>query len=136
MKLTFIAKVSACFLLATALLNILWDEISSPLLFNTLRYNANPNRAYIPTFLDPDRPRALSQSIDLGGGKCKWMPPLYSVPEEEDFHKTLIVGYPSGDKRMVFIQMEALAGYPAKDEWDFAYLGKSRAVHLLFFIYM
>lgn len=34
-------------------------------------------------------------------------------------------GYPSGDKRMIFIQMEALTGWPAKDEWDFEYLGDS-----------
>ena len=26
---------------------------------------------------------------------------------------------------MIFIQMEALTGWPAKDEWDFEYLGNS-----------
>lgn len=40
-----------------------------------------------------------------------------------DFQKTLIAGFPSGDKRLTFIQMEALTGLPAKDEWDFEYLG-------------
>jgi len=50
---------------------------------------------------------------DLGGGKCKWGPPNYDVPpkEEVQFHKTLIAGYPSGDKRMIFVQMEALTGW-------------------------
>ena len=41
---------------------------------------------------------------------CKWMPPVYEVPENVDFHKTLIAGFPSGDKRMAYLQMEALAG--------------------------
>ena len=35
----------------------------------------------------------------------------------------MVAGYPSGDKRLTFVQMEALTGLAAKDEWDFAYLG-------------
>jgi hypothetical protein len=36
----------------------------------------------------------------------------------------MVVGFPSGDKRMTFVQMEALTGWAAKDEeWDFEYLG-------------
>eukprot|EP00553_Chaetoceros_curvisetus_P005821 CAMPEP_0204616668 /NCGR_PEP_ID=MMETSP0717-20131115/3861_1 /ASSEMBLY_ACC=CAM_ASM_000666 /TAXON_ID=230516 /ORGANISM="Chaetoceros curvisetus" /LENGTH=32 /DNA_ID= /DNA_START= /DNA_END= /DNA_ORIENTATION= len=31
----------------------------------------------------------------------------------------MVVGYPSGDKRLTYIQMEAISGWPAKDEWDF-----------------
>jgi hypothetical protein len=50
---------------------------------------------------------------------------MYDVPATLDFHKTLVAGYPSGDKRMIFQQMEALTGWPAKDEWDFEYLGDS-----------
>eukprot|EP00986_Skeletonema_menzelii_P013972 scaffold8686_cov122-Skeletonema_menzelii.AAC.2 len=38
---------------------------------------------------------------------------------------TVIAGFPSGDKRMIFVQMEALTGWPAKDEWDFEHLGMS-----------
>ena len=34
-----------------------------------------------------------------------------------------MVGYPSGDKRLTYIQMEALTGLTAKDEWDYKYLG-------------
>ena len=52
-------------------------------------------------------------------------PPAYEVPTDIDFHKTLVAGFPSGDKRMTFIQMEALTGWPAKDEWDFEHLGDS-----------
>ena len=52
----------------------------------------------------------------------RWQPPTYHVPDL-DFQRTLVAGYPSGDKRLVFIQMEALTGLPAKDEWDFKYLG-------------
>jgi len=59
-------------------------------------------------------------SLDLGDGVCKWVPA--ETPETDgviDFHKTLIAGYPSGDKRMVYIQMEALTGWAAIDSWDF-----------------
>jgi hypothetical protein len=64
-------------------------------------------------------------SINLGDGKCKWTPPIYDVPENETFTKTLIAGYPSGDKRLTFVQMEALTGLSARDEWDFAFLVSS-----------
>lgn len=64
-------------------------------------------------------------SLDLGNGNCKWQPPLYEVPDDIEFYKTIIAGYPSGDKRLTFVQMEALTGYAAKDEWDFQYLGMS-----------
>ena len=64
-------------------------------------------------------------SLDLGGGNCKWQPPAYEVPDSIDFKKTIIAGYLSGDKRMIFVQMEALTGWPAKDEWDFEFLGMS-----------
>ena len=46
------------------------------------------------------------------------MPPEYEVPNNIDFFKTLIAGFPSCDKRMTFIQMEALTGWAAVDEWD------------------
>ncbi len=64
-------------------------------------------------------------SISYGDGTCKWQPPAYDVPEDIDFWKTMVVGYPSGDKRLTFVQMEALTGWPAKDEWDFKHLGMS-----------
>ncbi len=38
-------------------------------------------------------------------------PPAYNVPDDIEFYKTLITGFPSGDKRMIFIQMEALTGW-------------------------
>lgn len=50
-------------------------------------------------------------------------PPAYEIPEEIDFYKTIIAGFPSGDKRLTFVQMEALTGWAAKDEWDFEFLG-------------
>jgi len=76
---------------------------------------------YIPASLEENIQRMLS--LDLGNGDCLWQPPAYDVPNNIDFHKTVIAGYPSGDKRMIFLQMEALTGWPAKDEWDFKYLG-------------
>jgi len=62
-------------------------------------------------------------SINLGGGKCKWTPPTYDVSTDIIFNKTIIAGFPSGDKRLTFIQMEALTGLSARDEWDFQFLG-------------
>eukprot|EP00565_Helicotheca_tamesis_P002451 CAMPEP_0185741410 /NCGR_PEP_ID=MMETSP1171-20130828/38944_1 /TAXON_ID=374046 /ORGANISM="Helicotheca tamensis, Strain CCMP826" /LENGTH=405 /DNA_ID=CAMNT_0028413379 /DNA_START=492 /DNA_END=1709 /DNA_ORIENTATION=- len=64
-------------------------------------------------------------SVDLGGGKCRWTPPSYEGIENTTFFKTVVAGYPSGDKRLTFVQMEGLTGLPAKDEWDFEYLGMS-----------
>jgi len=112
-------------LVAIAVFAVINHEDFSPLLYHTLRgktahYTAN-NNIYIPPSLDEDKQRTLS--LNLGGGACKWQPPNYEVPESINFHKTFITGFPSGDKRMVYLQMEALAGFSAKDEWDFAYAG-------------
>ena len=65
---------------------------------------------------------ARKLSIYLGDGKCEWTQPIYDVPENINFTKTLIAGFPSGDKRLTFVQMEGLTGLSARDEWDFAYL--------------
>jgi len=62
-------------------------------------------------------------SLYLGDGQCSWTPPDYDIPADKNFKKLLIAGYPSGDKRLVFLQMEALTGLPTKDEWDFENLG-------------
>jgi hypothetical protein len=106
---------------------------------------------FIPHSLSHEDGRRLS--IDLGGGACEWTLPEYDVPANINFHKTVIAGYPSGDKRMIFLQMEALTGWrklwlspnsylftetmksfvltardtfvAAKDEWDFWGLGMS-----------
>ena len=64
---------------------------------------------HVPHSLSLADGRALS--TNLGGGNCKWEAPIHDVPKELNFHKTLIAGFPSGDKRMIFIQMEALTGW-------------------------
>ena len=64
--------------------------------------------------------RRLSQYF--GNGQCLWEPPTYDVPENITFTKTLVAGFPTGDKRLTFVQMEALTGLSARDEWDFAFL--------------
>ena len=51
--------------------------------------------------------------------------PMYDVPTDINFHKTVIAGYPSGDKRMILMQMEALTGWPTKDETDLLGSGMS-----------
>jgi len=108
-----------------AIFAVVKDEISSPLLFRTLRGKTKyySTDIFMPPSLDVDSQRLLS--LDLGGGSCKWQSPIYNVPEELDLHKTLIAGFPSGDKRMIYVQMEALTGWPAKDEWDFEFSGMS-----------
>ena len=68
---------------------------------------------------------ARKLSLYLGHGICQWEAPIYDVPEDINFTKTLIAGYPSGDKRLTFVQMEALTGLSARDEWDFAFLVSS-----------
>ena len=105
-----------------AVFQIVRDEVSSPLLYRVLRGESSYSDItdlYAPPSLTDDSRRALSLdvdsqralSLDLGGGNCKWQPPQYDVPEEIEFHKTVIAGFPSGDKRMIFIQMEALTGW-------------------------
>mmetsp|Transcript_35051 Transcript_35051/g.73945 ORF Transcript_35051/g.73945 Transcript_35051/m.73945 type:complete len:524 (+) Transcript_35051:2-1573(+) len=128
-KRKFPAKGSLSFpwpflILALVVFRLVKLETKSPLLYKTLRGKTNyytSKKIYIPPSLDAANQRRLS--LDLGNGNCKWQPPTYNVPESIDFHKTIIAGFPSGDKRMIFIQMEALAGWPAKDEWDFEYKG-------------
>jgi len=91
--------------------------IMQPLLYHSLRgISEGKQSLFIPLSLDVSAQRRLS--IDLGGGSCQWMPPEYEVPNNIDFFKTLIAGFPSCDKRMTFIQMEALTGWAAVDEWD------------------
>ena len=72
--------------------------------------------------------RFLRGSINLGGGNCKCQTPGYDIPDEsqESFYKIFITRFPSGNKRMTFIQMETLTGLHAKDEQDFAYLGMTK----------
>ena len=73
-------------------------------------YNGKQFILHTPPSLSIDQgSRALS--INLGGGACQWLPPNYDVPAELDFHKTLIAGFPSGDKGMIFVQMEVLTGW-------------------------
>ena len=85
-----------------------------PRLPHTLRGENNyytNNQVHISPPLDiANQRRNRKLSIDLGGGNCKWTLPTYDIDEELDFHKTLIAGFPSGDKRMIFLQMEALTG--------------------------
>lgn len=144
---------SILFAIAVVVL-IVGDELISPVLSQHLRRQSSSARVqteaiqmHVPATLDLQSQRQLS--LNLGGGNCKWQPPVYDVPEEIDFYKTVIAGYPSGDKRMIFVQvsliqvrlvdnlihsfshlldslqMEALTGWPAKDEWDFEHLGMS-----------
>mmetsp|Transcript_2319 Transcript_2319/g.3614 ORF Transcript_2319/g.3614 Transcript_2319/m.3614 type:complete len:406 (+) Transcript_2319:57-1274(+) len=71
-----------------------------------------------------NHPNNRRTSVDMGNGNCKWTPPNLDV-EGKTFFKTVIAGFPSGDKRLTFAQLEALTESPAKDEWDFKFLGMS-----------
>uniref|UniRef100_A0A7S3Q3S8 PA14 domain-containing protein n=1 Tax=Chaetoceros debilis TaxID=122233 RepID=A0A7S3Q3S8_9STRA len=66
-------------------------------------------------------------SLNKGNGECEWVAAIQytdpGFPTEQDFKKTIIAGYPGGDKRITFIQLEGLTGLSARDEWEFAFLG-------------
>ena len=82
------------------------------------------NKAKDPqTYSRSSKSRDLS--VDLGNGRCRYEAPLATVPVDKDYHKTLVVGFPSGGKRLVFMQMEALTGLPTRDEWDLEIYGWS-----------
>ena len=76
-------------------------------------YSNNENETSQEYFksISASRKTDRSLTIDLGNGACEWQPPIYDIPEEIDFYKTAIVGFPSGDKRMIFVQMEALTNW-------------------------
>lgn len=45
------------------------------------------------------REQAMSSrrlSVDLGGGNCEWKEPLRVAPDNADFEKTLVAGFPAG----------------------------------------
>ena len=62
-------------------------------------------------------------SISYGDGQCLWQPPNYNIPETIDWFKTLVVGFPSGDKRLAYMQLESLTGWSARDEWAYEAFG-------------
>ena len=64
-------------------------------------------------------------SVRSDQAQCKWQPPKYNIPSDIDWLKTLVVGFPSGDKRLAFMQMEGLTGWAARDEWAYKYVGNS-----------
>ncbi|KAL9178722.1 hypothetical protein ACHAXT_003853 [Thalassiosira profunda] len=122
---------------AIAVVGLVSFRSTMPDLESTLRGQATPTPrtskpslqlargppVYIPPSLNTAQRRQLS--LNLGGGACKWQPAEYDVPEDITFYKTLIAGFPSCDKRMTFTQMEALTGWPARDEWDFVFYGET-----------
>lgn len=71
--------------------------------------------------------KARRLSINLGDGECEWKAAIQyrdeGFPSSTTFLKTIIAGYPSGDKRLTFTQLEGLTGLSARDEWDFKFLG-------------
>ena len=66
-------------------------------------------------------------SVSYGDGTCEWVAAIQHTdegfPSEQEFKKTIIAGYPGGDKRITFTQLEGLTGLSARDEWEFAFLG-------------
>ena len=68
-------------------------------------------------------------SLNLGNGLCEWKAAIQytdeGFPSDTAFHKTIVAGYPSGDKRVAFQQLEGLTGLSARDEWDFKFFGST-----------
>jgi len=115
-----IRKAAVVLIGVATIVNMAFYEADVPLLHYSLR-GGSKRQLYIPASLDSSAQRRLS--LDLGGGACEWEPPEYNIPNNIDFFKTLIAGFPSCDKRMTFIQMEALTGWAAVDEWDLYQVG-------------
>ena len=71
--------------------------------------------------------KARRLSLNFGNGTCEWVAAIQyddnGFPTNQEFHKTIIAGYPGGDKRITFTQLEGLTGLSARDEWEFAFLG-------------
>jgi hypothetical protein len=81
------------------------------LLYCTYSNESETSQDYFKSNAAASRNSARSLTIDLGNGLCEWQPPIYDIPEEIDFYKTAVVGFPSGDKRMIFVQMGALTNW-------------------------
>lgn len=102
------------------LMNNKGKKIICALLGIAVIFSFTENTATVKKVAEEFLPRQLS--LYLGGGKCLWQPPTYDIPTNITFTKTLVAGFPSGDKRVTYVQMEALTGLSARDEWDFAFL--------------
>ncbi len=67
-----------------------------------------------------------SLSLHYGNGTCEWRPAIQwtdnGFPSDTTFTKSIIAGYPSGDKCLTYLQLEGLTGLSARDEWDFKFL--------------
>eukprot|EP01082_Thalassiosira_pseudonana_P014238 g12977.t1 g12977 contig7:587793-589625(-) len=100
----FIAKAFVASLCVYALIATFnYSSILQP--FHGSSSNRNTEKVHSPSGVDGTDRRL---SLNLGGGDCEWQPPVYNVPTNIDFHKTLIAGYPSGDKRMIFYRWKLL----------------------------
>ncbi len=70
--------------------------------------------------------KSRSLSLNLGNGMCELVAAIQwtdnGFPSDTNFTKTIVAGYPSGDKRLTYLQMEGLTGLSARDEWEFAFL--------------
>ena len=89
--------------------------------FLSLWHNAEVTGGFIEAL------RSRQLSLNLGNGTCEWKAAIQhydnGFPHDTEFKKTIIAGYPGGDKRLTFLQLEALSGLSARDEWDFKFLG-------------
>ena len=68
-------------------------------------------------------------SLNLGEGECEWRPAIQyddtGFPSDQSFLKTIVAGYPSGDKRLVFTQLEGKSR-PPKYNYHVQYYTSSR----------
>ena len=105
-------------LVIAAVGSLVRDDLTSAVISQSLKWQtsyanvkvAQPEaEVHVPALLDLQSQRTLS--LNLGGGMCKWQPPVYTVPDDIDFYKTVIAGFPSGDKRMIFVQVSELCSF-------------------------
>jgi len=55
----------------------------------------------------------------------RWQEPTERIPDYTSYETIVVAGFPSGDKRIVFAQMEGMTGLKTIDSWDVKMLGKA-----------
>ena len=67
----------------------------------------------------------VGNAANNGSEECLglWEPANHEIPEDIEWFRTLVVGFPSGDKRLAFMQLEGLTKWAARDEWAYEAFG-------------
>ncbi len=87
----------------------------------TIAPTSSPSASPTPKPSSKPSGQPSSQPTEL---QCEWKRPMQYFPSVE-WYRTVIVGFPNGDKRMTFLQYEALTGMATRDSWAYETFGMS-----------